>query len=190
MTERKIRFNSGIATLIIAIALFLIVSIWVLGTYNSLANKKKSMETTWQDLEKEYAQRADLLQKSGLLVKGFSDDEETITVTIQHLVSQWNGATSRDKKIQAAGIITRELDSTNPNSIMSKIVLVTLGYPQLQPRLISMEEGLVNTTKKLNRLQSSYNQQVYEYNQEIDVFPSSMIAKWFGFSREESIPPL
>ena len=70
---------------------------------------------------------------------------------------------------------------------MGKFNLVVENYPDLKANqnFLSLQEELTSTENKISFARQAYNDQVMQFNNKIEMFPSNLIADMFKFIKEE-----
>ena len=71
---------------------------------------------------------------------------------------------------------------------VNKFFLVVENYPDLKANqnFLTVQEELRSTENKIAFARQNYNDQVLFYNNKIEMFPSNLVAGFFGFLRQES----
>ena len=70
---------------------------------------------------------------------------------------------------------------------MSKLLLISENYPDLKANqnFIGLQDSLAETENMVAVSRTRFNTAVRDYNSAVHVFPSNMIAGWFGFSQRQ-----
>ena len=166
--RREKRFNLTFNIAWIVIILFVIVSSSV-AQYNSLVDKNSKVEQYYSVIETTLQRRNDLIPNVVNSVKGYMAHEEKLLTEI----------TNARKEIGKAEI---ESGSNLDNSI-SKLIALAESNPELKANenvnaLIIELEG---TENRIMVARQDYIKTVTEYNTLLRQFPTSIIAKLFGF---------
>ena len=167
--RREKRFNLTFNIAWIAIILFVIISSSV-AQYNSLVDKNSKVEQYYSVIETTLQRRNDLIPNVVNSVKGYMAHEEKLLTEI----------TNARKEIGKA-----EIESgSNLDSSISKLIALAESNPELKANenvnaLIIELEG---TENRIMVARQDYIKAVAEYNTLLRQFPTSIIAKLFGFS--------
>lgn len=149
------------------------VVLWIFGGYNGLVTERQNVDTAWSQVETQYQRRFDLIPNLVSSVKGAAGFEQTTLTQITEARTQWQNASTRDERVQAAGALDR--------------LLVTVeAYPQLQATqayrdLMTQLEGTENRVATARR---DYNEAVKTYNLRVKRFPGLVLAALFGYDAE------
>lgn len=167
--QREKRFNLTFNIAWIAIILFVIIGGFV-TQYNSLVDKNTKVEQYYSVIETTLQRRNDLIPNVVNSVKGYMAHEEKLLTEI----------TNARKEIGKAEV---ESGSSLDTSI-SKLIALAESNPELKANenvnaLIIELEG---TENRIMVARQDYIKTVTEYNTLLRQFPTSIIAKLFGFS--------
>lgn len=162
-------------TLIAIIAAIVLIFALFAGSYNSMVDRKESVESAASTISTYLQRRADLIPNFVNTVKGYSDYESETYLAVteaRSAVAKANGATEQ----QAA---SEQLDK----AISIWVNAVTENYPQLkaseQYRALTVE--LEGSENRIATARKDYNDQVKTYNTSIKKFPRNIMAAIFGF---------
>lgn len=160
----------GIAVLIV---LILVGTVW--GSYNSLVRLNQGVDNAWANVETQYQRRIDLIPNIVNVVESYARFERELITNVTAIRSQWQTASSQEQKVATAN----EFEST-----ISKLLLISENYPELKAseQFRQLNDNLVETENMISVARTRYNEAVKEYNTATKVFPSNVIAGWFGFS--------
>lgn len=166
--QSRKRFNLTFNITWIAIILFVVIGGSV-AQYNSLVDKNSKVEQYYSIIETTLQRRNDLIPNVVNSVKGYMAHEEKLLTEI----------TNARKEIGKAEI---ESGSNLDNSI-SKLIALAESNPELKANenvnaLIIELEG---TENRIMVARQDYIKTVTEYNTLLRQFPTSIIAKLFGF---------
>ena len=158
----------------ILIIILLIILMYILIQYNSFIKKKNALEQSKSSIDVYLTQRFDLIPNLVTCVKAYCQHEESIFKEITEL---------RRKYYE-----TRNLkDGAIVNNECNDILAIGENYPDLKAnsQFINLQKNLQKMESQLQAARRIYNNDVTNYNNSIDMFPSSLIAKLFHFQKEE-----
>jgi len=162
-----------IGLIIIGILLLFLVII-----YNSLINSKNQVENAFGGIDVQLKKRYDLIPNLISSVKTYMKHEaDTLTEITELRAKAVSGNLNDDEKI--------ELD----NSISSKlggIMVAVENYPDLKSsdNFIQLQRSLNEVEEQISASRRTYNAQVTEYNNKVEMFPSNFIASLMNYKRK------
>ncbi len=156
---------------------FVVVILYVILTYNHLVKLRNRVENAWAQIDVQLKRRYDLIPNLVETVKGYMKHEretlETVTKYRSQLISGNVGT-----RAKANNMITEALKS---------IFAVAENYPDLKAseNFKMLQEELASTENKISYIRTAYNDAVLEYDNALEMFPSNIVAKLFGFKPAE-----
>ncbi len=168
--------KKGIIILIVVIALFAILGISLIGTYNNLVTANEGVNGKWSQVENQMQRRYDLIPNLVETVKGYATHEETIFTDIADARSKLAGAQSIDDKVAA---------DSELSSALSRLLMIVENYPDLKANqnFIALQDELAGTENRLAIARKDYNDTVQGFNATIQKFPTNMFVGMFGFDK-------
>ena len=163
---------------IILVVVIGIIVLYMIGFYNKLVKGKNRIKNAWAQIDVQLKRRYDLIPNLVETVKGYaSHEKETFT----------NITEARSRAMNAGNVPDKAVAEAQLDNALSKFMLVVENYPQLQANqnFIALHEELASTENKIAFSRQNYNDQVYFYNNNIETFPSNVVAGMFNFTREE-----
>jgi len=166
-------------TLIIIGAVFVLMILWVMGSYNGLVSSDESVNEKWANVQTAYQRRADLIPNLVAVVKQYSDYEGSVLTEITEARASV-GKASTPSEYQAA--------DAQLNSALSKLLVVVENYPNLKANenYLSLQDELAGTENRVKTERDIFNKAVRDYNIKVRRFPTNIIAGMFGFEKKES----
>ena len=158
----------------IIIAIVLIIVMYVLVTYNNFIKLKNMVQEAFSTMDVYLKKRWDLIPNLIETVKGYVKHEENTLKEIVDLRGSSYDSMSDDEKVKANQTISKDIN---------KIMLVAENYPDLKAsanfqdlsrELSKVEEDIANARKY-------YNGAVEMFNNKVEMFPSNILAKLFGY---------
>ena len=163
--------------LIILIVIVVVLVVYFLTTYNSLVKRRNMVENQKSQIDVELQRRFDLIPNLVEVVKGYANYEKTALEDIIKARSTYMTTDNNTSQaLQADDVLTGAL---------SRLFALAEGYPELKANtnFLNLQAELSNTEKKVAFSRQFYNDSVYFLNNLIDMFPSSIIASMFGFTK-------
>lgn len=164
---------------IVAIVVLVVaLPLYVLGSYNGFVKLNNSVQEAFATMDVYLKKRWDLIPNIVETVKGYAEHEKK---TLEDVIKLRNSAydnMSQDAKVDTNNQITAAL---------SKLMALAESYPDLKAnqnfmdlstQLTRVEEDIANSRKY-------YNAVVKNFNNKVQMFPSNIIGKIFGFSEKK-----
>ncbi len=158
--------------IIIAIVIIILIALFI--TYNSFVKLNNKVKEAFATMDAYLKKRWDLIPNLVETVKGYESHEKA---TLKEVIELRNSA--YDKMSDNEKIKTNEELSKGINKLMA----LAESYPDLKAnenfkdlsnQLTKVEEDIVNSRKY-------YNATVRDFNNKVEMFPSNIIAKIFGY---------
>ena len=174
--------SAGTIALIVIIAvivlLVLILGIYTGATYNSLVNLKNTVEESFATMDVYMKKRWDLIPNIVASVKGYAKHEAE---TLENVIASRNGRyqdMTAEQKMQANSELSRGLAGFN---------ILAEQYPDLKANqnFLDLNNQLQKTEEDIANARKYYNAVVKNYNNKIEMFPSSIIARLFRFGEKQ-----
>jgi LemA protein len=153
-------------------------ALFIAGTYNTLVRRRNTIEQAWSGIDVQLTQRYDLIPKLVETVKQYMTHERSLLEDIVRLRSNAVGATSSTERVKADNQLTQA---------MGKLTIAVENYPQLKASetFVMLQRSLNEVEEQLAAARRSFNAAVMEFNNAVQMFPSSIIAGMMGFSARE-----
>lgn len=165
---------------IIVVAIILILLFIVIGIYNSLVRGKNQVKNAWAQIDVQLKRRFDLIPNLVETVKGYMQHERNTleAVTKARTTAQQAVSGSVAERAKAEGELGMAL---------SRLFAVAEQYPDLKANqnFLALQEELTSTENKISFARQYYNDSVMKYNNQIQMFPSNIVASMTGFKAEE-----
>lgn len=163
--------------IIIVIAIVVVIGMWAASVYNKLVKLKNRVEDQWAQIDVQLKRRVDLIPNLVETVKGYAKHEKE---TLEGVISARNtylAASTPEAQMEADGELTKAV---------SKLFALSEAYPDLKANenFVSLQNDLKDTEDKIASARQFYNDVVLKYNDQVEVFPGSIIAKMFNFKEE------
>lgn len=165
---------------IIIIVIAIVILLYALTTYNKLVGKRNKVSNSWSQIDVQLKRRFDLIPNLMETVKGYAAHEKQTFEDVTEARTKYMSAGSHQEAIDADGQLTK---------VLGKLFAVAEAYPELKANtnFLSLQEELANTEGKISYARQFYNDVVMDYNNSVQMVPSSIIANMFKFSTEEFI---
>ncbi len=160
------------------VVLIVFVLLYIGSTYNSLVKKRNSVEEAFSTMDVYLKKRWDLIPNIVATVKGYAKHEAQ---TLENVIAARNvryDDLSSDEKIHANRELSRGLADINVLAEQYPDLKANENFLNLQNQLNRVEEDIANARK-------FYNAVVKDYQNKIEMFPSSIVARMFNFKEKQ-----
>jgi len=163
-------------TLWIIIALVVLLVIIYISIYNKIIKMKNRIEASFAQLDAHLKQRYDLIPNLVEIVKGYAKHEkETLTQVIAARNTALNANTIEEK------------DSANKSlaGALKSVFALAESYPDLKANegFVKLQTQLSEIEEKILQARKYYNAVIREFNNLVEVFPSSIVANMMHQSK-------
>ena len=162
---------------LILLLLVLAFVFWIIALYNGLVRLRNQVKNAWSQIDVQLKRRHDLIPNLVETVKGYmSYEQETLRQVIE----------ARGKAMSAQGVAEKSHAENQLTGALKSLFAVAEAYPELKANqnVMRLQEELSSTENKIAFARQYYNDSVMRLNNQIEVFPSNMIAGQFGFKKE------
>ena len=163
--------------LIIVIAVIIILAGLIIHYYNNLVSLRNRVKNSYAQIEVQLKRRNDLIPNLVETVKGYAAHEKGVLEEVTRARSNVMNASNIQEASRADGDLSGALKT---------LFAVAENYPDLKANsnFQQLQTELSDTEDKISYARQFYNDVVLKYNNACQQFPSSMIAKIFGFKEE------
>ena len=163
---------------IVTLVIVLVLVFWVISIYNGLVRLRNAVKNAWSQIDVQLKRRHDLIPNLMETVKGYMQHErETLEAVTR----------ARNLAAGASGVANQAQAETGLNQALMKFFAVAEQYPDLKANqnFMALQEELTSTENKIGFARQAYNDGVMQYNNQIEMFPSNIIAGMFNFAKSE-----
>lgn len=163
----------------VAVGLVVLVFLWAVGTYNGLVRIRNHCDESWSDVDTELKRRYNLIPNLVETVKGYAKHEQE---TFTRVVEARNRAVANEGPLD-----TQARDENALVHALKGMFLLAEGYPELRANrnFLALQAELTSTEDRIQRARRFYNGNVRDLANRIETFPSSIIARLYGFHRRD-----
>lgn len=171
--------SAGIIMTICLIGLLLLLALWGIATNNSLIAKRNRVKQCRSGICVVLKQRNDLLPNLVASVKAYMGHENEILTRITDLRSRTASA-SEGEQIRSGSEIS---------ALLGRLNVAVENYPDLKANVqfLHLQSQIEEMENELQAIRRTYNAAVTDYNNAIEMFPSSIIASWRHHEQQELI---
>jgi LemA protein len=153
------------------VAVLLLAIVWI---YNRLVTLRTRVDNGWSQIDVQLRRRADLIPNLVETVKGYAAHERELFERVTE---------ARARSLGATGVADQADAENQVSAGLRQLLAVVENYPELKANqnFLALQEELIGTESKIAYARQFYNDQVMRLNTLIQSFPSSIIARAFGF---------
>ena len=159
------------------IAVLLIMMVVV---FNGLVRLRNQVKNAWAQIDVQLKRRHNLIPNLIETVKGYVKHERG---TLEAVTNARNLA----QQVSSSGVNVRSKAEGELSSALARLLVVVEAYPDLKANqnFLALQEELTSTENKISFSRQYYNDSVLRYNNQTQMFPSSIIAGMTGFKASE-----
>ena len=163
---------------IIIIVIVVLILIWAIATYNSLVDFRNRVKDAWSQIDVQLKRRFDLIPNLVETVKGYTKHENETLEEVIKARNTYLSASLPEDQLKADGELTNAIN---------KLFALSENYPDLKANqnFQQLQQELQQTEDKIAMSRQFYNDIVMQYNNQIEMVPSNIIASLFKFKQEK-----
>jgi LemA protein len=162
----------------VVLGIIVLVALILVFAYNGMVKARNKVDESWSGIDVQLKRRHDLIPNLVETVKGYAAHEKEVFENV---------SAARSAAISAQGPAQQAQAETALTGALGRLFAVAEAYPQLRAAesFTQLQQELANTEDQIAAARRIYNGNVQAYNTKIQVFPNSLLAGPFGFSRRE-----
>lgn len=151
-----------------------IIFIYFLIIYNVMIKRKNEVEHAKSSIDVYLTQRFDLIPNLVTCVKEYAKYEEKIFEEITELRTEY----LKTKELSNGEKLEKELND---------VILTVENYPELKAneQFLNLQKNLAKMENQIQAARRIYNNEVETYNNVINIFPNTILAKLLKFKTAE-----
>lgn len=164
-------------TLWIIIGVIVLLVLYAISTYNSLIKLRNRVRDQWAQIEVQLKRRFDLIPNIVETVKGYAKHESETLKGVIEARNKFTVASTKEQEIEASNQLT---------GAVRQLFALSESYPELKAdtNFLKLQSNLEETENKISSARQFYNDTVLSLNNKVELFPSNLVAKIFGFKKE------
>jgi LemA protein len=158
----------------IVLGIVVVLALAVIWIYNRLVTLRTRVDNGWSQIDVQLRRRADLIPNLVETVKGYAAHERELFRRVTE---------ARARSLGATGVADQADAENQVSAGLRQLLAVVENYPDLKANqnFLALQEELIGTESKIAYARQFYNDQVMRLNTLIQSFPSSIVARLFGF---------
>ena len=161
------------------VAVIAVIFFYVIVVYNGLVARRNQVREAWATVDTQLKRRYDLIPNLIETVRGAAKHEKE---TLSAVTNARNAAMSANGPMGA--------DAQNKlTETLKNLFAVAESYPDLKANenFLALQRELTDTETKIQATRQFYNTVVMSLNNQIEQFPSNLIARMFNITPEKMI---
>lgn len=166
----------------IGIGVLLILLVYVWSTFNAFVKKEEKMNLQWGELQNVYQRRLELIPNLVNVVRGLSEFEKEALESVTKARSK--AASVQLNNMGQANYEQQQAAQNELAAATNRLIIAVERYPDIQgtKSFVDLQVQLEGTERRIKVARKDFNESVRDYNESVRRFPSSLVAKIFGFS--------
>ena len=168
---------NGTTIALIIVGVIALIILYVIGTYNKLVKGRNKVKDQWAQVDVQIKRRFDLIPNLVETVKGYAKHEKSTLEDVVKARNTYLSASTPEDQLKADGQLT---------AAVNKLFALAESYPDLKANesFLSLQKELTTCEEKITYARQFYNDTVLSLNNKVELFPSNLVAKIFGFKKE------
>jgi LemA protein len=169
----------------IAVAIAVIILIFIGSTYNSLVRLDQSVQAQWGQVQNVYQRRADLVPNLVATVKGVANFEKSTYIGVAQARAQVGqispqAVANATHDPNAFAQFSKAQDALS--SALSRLLVVVERYPDLKANenFLTLQAQLEGTENRIAVERKRYNDEARAFNTQRNTIPTVLIVGLFG----------
>ncbi len=178
--------SSLFITLGIIAGIGLILLLWIVGLYNGLVGSRNKYKNGFAQIDVQLKRRYDLIPNLVETAKGYMKHESG---TLEAVIAARNAANTARGTVAANPGDAQAVQGLNSaeaglSQVMTRFMMLQEAYPDLKANanMMQLSEELASTENRIAFARQAYNDNVMDYNNRREMFPSSIVAGMFNFT--------
>ena len=162
-----------------------VVAMMVIGIYNGLVARRNRYQNAFAQIDVQLKRRYDLIPNLVEIAKGYMKHERE---TLEAVINARNQAKTAVQAAAAnpgdpAAMIALSGAEGALGATLGRLFALAEAYPDLKANqnMMQLSEELTSTENKVAFARQAYNDSVMSYNNQVEMFPGSIIAGMFNF---------
>ena len=145
--------------------------------YNRLVALRQTRRNAFSDIDVQLQQRFDLIPNLVETVKGYASHEQDTLQNVTDARARVSKAGSQQERMNAEGAL---------GGALMNLFAVAENYPDLKAdaNFRQLQSEIADIENKIAAARRFFNNATSEYNTAVEQFPSSILAKMFGFHQK------
>ena len=158
------------------IIILVILGVSVILSYNGFVKSRNQIEEAFSTMDVYLKKRYEMIPRLVEIVKQYSMHEKE---TLERIVQ------ARSMAINASTVEERGQNENMLSGALKSLFAISEGYPELKANenYLELQTQLADLEDEISQSRKYYNGVVKVMNNKVEIFPSNLFAKLFGFNR-------
>ncbi len=156
--------------------ILVILGVSVILSYNGFVKSRNQIEEAFSTMDVYLKKRYEMIPRLVEIVKQYSIHEKE---TLERIVQ------ARSMAIKASTVEERGQNENMLSGALKSLFAISEGYPELKANenYLELQTQLADLEDEISQSRKYYNGVVKVMNNKVEIFPSNLFAKLFGFNR-------
>lgn len=163
-----------------------VVGLYAVALYNTLVTARNAYKNAFAQIDVQLTRRYDLIPNLIEVAKGYMQHERgTLEAVIQARNAAVSGLSNAKDHLGDAAAMQQLASAENTlTQTLGRLFALSEAYPDLKANqtMMQLSEELTSTENKVAFARQAYNDAIMGYNNQREVFPSSILANMFNFT--------
>jgi LemA protein len=168
-------------------AVLIILGIFLIVTFNALVKKEEKVKVQWSEVQNAYQRRLDLIPNLVNTVKGNANFEQNVLQEISEARAKAHEVNVASNDVSADGFKAQKEAQDKLAAAANKFLIIVEKYPDIQgtKAFTTLQTQLERTELRIKTARKDFNESIQAYNSSTRSFPTSLVAKLFGFKNKD-----
>ena len=156
------------------IILVVFPTIWFISTYNKFIKLKNLIEEKWSSIDVALKRRHNLIPNLIGATKGYSQHESDVLEKTTKM------------RTENESVSSRQQEESQVSKSLLELMVTAEAYPDLKAsdNFLVLQNSLNEIEQEIQESRNFYNFAIRKFNTLVESFPSSLVAKKFGFEKQ------
>jgi LemA protein len=167
--------------------ILVLLGIFLIVTFNGLVKKEEKVKVQWSEVQNAYQRRLDLIPSLVSTVEGNANFEKNVLQEVSEARAKANYVNVSANDVSANGYKAQKEAQDQLATAANKLLITVEKYPELQgtKAFTTLQTQLERTELRIKTARKDFNESIQTYNSSTRSFPTSLVAKLFGFKNKD-----
>jgi LemA protein len=167
--------------------ILVLLGIFLMVTFNGLVKKEEKVKVQWSEVQNAYQRRLDLIPNLVNTVQGNANFEKNVLQEVSEARAKANYVNVSTNDVSANGYKAQKEAQDQLATAANRLIINVEKYPDLQgtKAFTTLQTQLERTELRIKTARKDFNESIQTYNSSTRSFPTSLVAKLFGFKNKD-----